>query len=230
VGLGSDTGLEAALASRLAFPAPIVLRLAQYGELLLDANRRTNLTGAKSAAELVEHIADSLEVLPYVRGRLVDVGSGGGLPAIPLTIASGCAVTMIESVRKKARFLERAVSELQLEGEVIVERAEEAARDARLRDRFDVGTARAVAGAPTVAELVLPFIAPGGAAILQRGTMDERERSALSDAALILASSVEGEHVVFGNRRLIVIRKTGPTPERFPRRPGIPQKRPLCNG
>jgi 16S rRNA (guanine527-N7)-methyltransferase len=120
------------------------------------------------------------------------------------------------------------LTELGLTGKVVAERAEAAGHDPRLREQFATGTARAVSSAPTVVELLLPLIAVGGVAVLQRGTMDERERHALSDAALMLGGQVESETMLEGERRVIVVRKTAPTATRFPRRPGIPEKRPLC--
>lgn len=203
-------------------------RLAAYGTLLLEANRRTNLTGAKTAEALLPHLLDALTPLPYVRGPFVDVGSGGGLPAIPLAIASGFAVTMVEAIGKKAAFLREALAALGLPGDVVAERAEEAARWAGLRETFAAATARAVAAAPVVLELVVPFLAPGGLAVLQRGGMDDRERAASADAAVMLGAAVEQEMPVMGERRLLLVRKVTRTPERFPRRAGIPQKRPLC--
>ncbi len=203
-------------------------RLARYGALLLEANQRFNLTGAKSAVELAPHLLDSLTIAPNVRAPLVDIGSGGGLPAIPLALATGIPVTLVETTQKKARFLAEMLDTLALAGEVVAERAEVAAHHERLRERFVSGTARAVSSAPTVAELLLPFLAVGGAAILQRGTMDERERHALADAALMLGGQVEREEQLDGERRVIVLRKIAPTPSRFPRRIGIPEKRPLC--
>lgn len=204
--------------------------LARYGALVLEANRQFNLTGAKSAAEFVPHIIDSLSVAPLVERSLVDIGSGGGLPAIPLAIVTGIPVTMIETTVKKARFLELMLAEFGLQGEVIAERAEVAAHDARLRGKFWSGTARAVSSASTVAELLLPFIEPGGAALMQRGTLDERERHALEDAAVMLGGRIE-RYVEIGaaaDRRIAVVRKTEETAIRFPRRTGIPEKRPLC--
>jgi 16S rRNA (guanine527-N7)-methyltransferase len=206
----------------------LVAPLARYGALVLEANRTFNLTGAKTARDLVPHIVDSLTVVPFVAETLVDVGSGAGLPAIPVAIATGVPITLIEATGKKARFLQRMVATFDLAGEVVAERAEVAARIERLRDAFASGTARAVSTAPTVAELLLPFIKPGGVAILQRGTMDARERSALADAALVLAADVDAEHALQDERRIILVRKHGLTPLRFPRRTGIPEKRPLC--
>jgi len=213
---------EAGVEERLVEP------LARYGVLVLEANRRTNLTGAKSPAELLEHLLDSLSVVPFVREPYVDVGSGAGFPAIPVAIAAGVPVTLVESTAKKARFLQEALGELGLAGKVVAERAERAAHDPNLRERFASATARAVAVAPAVAELLVPLLAVGGAAILQRGRLEEPERRALEDAALVLGARVESEHALDGDRRIIVLRKGRPTPTRFPRRIGIPEKRPLC--
>jgi 16S rRNA (guanine527-N7)-methyltransferase len=203
-------------------------RLARYGALVLDVGRRFNLSGAKSEAEIAAHLLDSLSVVPYISEPYVDVGSGAGFPAIPAAIATGAAVTMIEATAKKARFLGSALELLGIPGRVIGERAETTAREPLLRDQFAAGTARALGSAPTVAELVLPFIAVRGVALLQRGKTNAAERRALEDAALMLGGAVEAEITLYSERRLIVLRKLEPTPMRFPRRTGIPAKRPLC--
>jgi 16S rRNA (guanine527-N7)-methyltransferase len=203
-------------------------RLVRYGTAVLEANRQFNLTGAKTPEEFAPHILDSLTVAPYVRRSLADVGSGGGLPGIPLAIVTGVPVALIETTSKKARFLTEMLTDLRLMGAVVPARAEVAGHDPNFREHFTTGTARAVASAPTVAELILPFIAVGGTAVLQRGTMDDRERNALSDAVLMLGGRIESETALDGERRLIVVRKAEPTPARFPRRTGIPEKRPLC--
>lgn len=207
---------------------PLALRLARYGELVLEANRSFNLTGAKTAADLVPHLLDSLSVAPFVGTSLCDVGSGAGLPAIPVALATGVPVTLIEATRKKAAFLQRVLAAFDLIGEVVAERAEIAAHRPDLREAFAAGTARAVAAAPTVAELLLPFVEIGGLAILQRGTMDERERTALTDACLMLGAEIEEERRLDEQRRIVLVRKRTATPARFPRRTGIPEKRPLC--
>jgi len=208
-----------------AFVEPLGL----YAGLVLEENRRFNLTGAKNPAELLAHLLDSLAVAPFVSTPYVDVGSGAGLPAIPVLIVTAAQSTLIESNRKKARFLETAAQQLGIKATVFPERAEAAGRREDLRDRFATGTARAVASAPAAAELLLPFIAPGGLAILQQGRLEAAERQALEDAVLVLGGRFEQERLVQGERRLVLIRKEGPTPPRFPRRTGIPQKRPLCS-
>lgn len=202
--------------------------IARYGAVLLAANERTNLTGARSTHELLPHLLDSLTLLPYVQNPLIDIGSGAGLPAIPVALATSFGVTLVESRAKRARFLAETIADLCINGHVVVERAESAARQTALRDAFACGTARAVGAATVTAELVLPFIAPGGLAVLQRGRLDSAERSSLQDAALVLGAELETIVAIGEARSLCLIRKTEPTPTRFPRRPGIPEKRPLC--
>ncbi|MGH7660899.1 MAG: 16S rRNA (guanine(527)-N(7))-methyltransferase RsmG, partial [Vulcanimicrobiaceae bacterium] len=147
-------------------------RLARYGELLLEANRRVNLTAARTADAIAEQIADAFVLAPLIRGSLVDVGAGGGLPGIPLAILCGVSVTLIDATAKKVAFLRDALNALQLEGEAVTGRAETLGRDPRFRGQFAHATARAVGSAPTVLELTLPFVAEGGSALLQRGRID----------------------------------------------------------
>jgi 16S rRNA (guanine527-N7)-methyltransferase len=215
---------EAALAPGLA------RELARYGTLVLDANRSFNLTGARTPPELALHLLDSLSVVPYVREPYVDVGSGAGLPAIPVAIATRMPVGMIESATKKARFLAATLERLDLKGsEVHNERAEAAGQREAMREHFASGTVRAVGTAPTVLELLLPLIAVGGVAILQRGSRDQRDRASLDDAALVLGGYVEREDALEGGRCIVLVRKRTTTPHRFPRRAGVPAKRPLCS-
>lgn len=218
LGLLAGAGVEPALAAKLA----------AYGDALLAANARVNLTGAKSPEALAPHLLDALTLLPHVQGPAVDVGSGGGLPAIPLAIALDIPVTMIESVAKKAAFLTKACADLGITSEVLAIRAEDAGRAAGVRESFATATARAVSSAPAVAELLLPLVRIGGTAVMPRGSMEGREREALADAALMLGGKIENEVVVDGERRIVIVRKVAATPQRFPRRSGIPEKRPLC--
>lgn len=218
----------AALLGQAGVQSRLIEPLAHYGALVLETNRRFNISGADTPEELFPHIMDSLSIVPYVQGPLVDVGSGGGLPAIPLAIATGIEVTMVESTSKKAAFLEAALGALGLAGRVIPQRAELAGRDPALRDQFACATARAVSSASTVLELAVPFLRVGGVAVLQRGHLDERERNAVIDAAPMLGADLPEEVLLDGDRRVLLVKKTAPTPQRFPRRTGVPEKRPLC--
>ncbi len=208
----------------------LAARLAGYGAFLLDANRRVNLTGANDATALVPHLLDALTLVPFIEpgSTLVDVGSGGGLPGIPLAIATGVTVTLVEPIAKKAAFLREALVACGLSGEALAERAEVAARDPRYREQFDYATARAVSRAPTVAELTMPFLRIGGKALLQRGSLDGRERRAIEDAAPVLGAALLEEHHLAGEQRVLILEKRHPSSERFPRRNGVPEKRPLC--
>lgn len=222
-----DVALREHLAAAGIAP-PLLEPLADYGTSVLEANRSFNLTGAKTGTEISAHIIDSTSVLPYAGDDLVDVGSGAGFPGVVVALSAGTPVTFIESARKKAAFLTRTLAAFDLAGTVVAERAEVAAQRDDLRECFSSGTARAVSTAPAVAELLLPFIRIGGVAILQRGSMESRERTTLQDAALVLGAKVEAEIDLGGERRIVLLRKTAPTPLRFPRRTGIPEKRPLC--
>ena len=203
-------------------------RLAVYAALVLDANRRLNLTGARDGTAFAEHLLDALTLHGDVRGELVDVGSGNGLPGIPLALATGARVVLVEPIKKRAAFLAAALAGLALDGEVVAERAEDAARNPALRERFGTATARAVASAPAVAELTVPFLALGGRALLQRGSLAQHERNAVADAALVLGAELVEERPLEGERRILILEKRAPTGPRFPRRTGIPAKRPLC--
>jgi 16S rRNA (guanine527-N7)-methyltransferase len=205
-------------------------KLDQYARLVLEGNRSMNLTAARDEAAIWEHIDDSLTLLPYAASPHVDIGSGAGFPGLVLAIAGAVTVTLIESVTKKARFLEEAAAALDLEVTVVNVRAEEAGRDPHYRERFASASARAVAAAPTVLELTMPLLGLGGVALLQRGRIEEHERRALGDAALMLGGTVEEDVVLAGSRErhIVLVRKQAVTPARFPRRAGMARKHPLC--
>lgn len=202
-------------------------RLARYGALLLERGRAVNLTGAKNASEVFAHIADSLTLVEFVQGTLVDIGSGGGLPGIPLAIVTGAPVTLIEATVKKARFLREALDACETRGEVVAERAEVAAHEPALRERFDRATCRAIGTLPTALELTMPFLRVGGVALLQRGAVEEAERRAAGEAALVLGARLAAERTIAPGRLVLLFEKASPTGQRFPRRSGIPAKRPL---
>jgi 16S rRNA (guanine527-N7)-methyltransferase len=158
-----------------------------------------------------------LRGLPLVSGydgEIVDVGSGGGAPGIPLAHAlPGRAVVLLEAERRKAAFLESVAPP---NARVVWGRAEEQAVD-----WAGVAVAKALAHPPTAAEWCLPLVRPGGAAVLWVGPSAERERVA-AVAARLAAEPVDAPV------GLLVLHKLGPTPAGFPRRPGIAKKRPLA--
>jgi 16S rRNA (guanine527-N7)-methyltransferase len=219
--------IAAALAARAVVPS-LAARLARYGVLVLAGNQRVNLSGAKTPEAIAEQLADSLTVLPYVAEPYLDVGSGAGFPAIPLAVAAGLKPTLIEATLKKTRFLESLAVPLGIELTIVAERAETAAHRPELREHFASVTCRAVASAGASLELTLPFLRTGGVAVLQRGSIEPAERRALEDAALMLGGRVETEIPLHGVRRIVLVRKVVPTPSRYPRRPGVPGRRPLC--
>ena len=219
-------------------------QLAQFERYALDLvewNRRANLTTITDSLDIVrKHFLDSLSVLsvcdPKPGARMIDVGSGAGFPGLPLRIARpGLRVTLLEATRKKCDFLRHVVGALELDGVYVVNaRAEDAARDAAHRERYDVAVARAVAEAPTLVEYLLPFVKVGGCALaLKSGEVDaEVERAGAAIATLggrlqrIAPVSVPG---IDEPRTIVVVDKVAPTPDKYPRRAGMPEKRPIGN-
>ena len=182
------------------------------------------------AAELID---DSLVLLTFLgdASRLVDVGSGGGLPGLPLKLRRpDLQVTLIESDQDKAAFLVQAAARLQLLGVEVVNRpAEEAGQDGRYREAFDVAVARALAPMPVLAELCLPLVRVGGRLLAQK---TQREDIGTAHAALdLLGGALEAVNTAPSELRsegtIVVVRKVAPTPAMYPRRPGLPRRKPL---
>lgn len=217
-----------ALLSEAGVDERFVEPLGLYARLVLEANAKFNLTGARSAEQFVPHILDSLTVVPHIKPPYIDVGSGAGLPGIPVALVTGAETALLEATAKKAAFLLEALDLLQLgTARAVGARAEDAGRDPALRERFQSATVRAVASAPAALELVAPFLAVGGLAILQRGSAEPAEGPTLGTAAAELGFALESETALAGGRRLLLVRKLGATPGRFPRRTGMATKRPL---
>ena len=215
-----------------------------YYQELIDWNRRLNLTRITSYEEVqIKHFLDSLTVVlalelePPVDGRslrLIDVGTGAGIPGIPLKILlPDISLTLLDATAKKAAFLQHIKQKLGLDDiEIVVGRAEDVAREALYREKFGLVLSRAVAGLPTLVELTLPFCAVGGRFIAQKKGDVDREISQSARAIELLGGKLREVKKVdleeFADERwLVVIDKVAPTMEQYPRRPGIPAKRPL---
>lgn len=179
-------------------------------------------------------IEDSLVLVPHLQGvrRLADVGSGGGLPGLPLKIAlPALEVALIESNRRKAAFLVAAAAQLGLTGvEVIPARAEEAGRDPRLREAFDAVTVRALAHMAVLAELCLPLVRVGGRLLAMKAGAEAEVEAAIPALEALggrLAGIVPAPSPARARGQVVIVEKTGPTPDRYPRRAGLPERRPL---
>lgn len=210
-----------------------------YSGELLAWNQRFNLTAITDREGIaVKHFLDSLTCLlvmrPPARGRVVDVGSGAGFPGLPLMIAQPeIRLTLVEATGKKAEFCRHVVRSLRLDAvEVIHARAEEVGHMPGHRQAYDWAVARAVASMPVLVEYLLPFLRLGGRAVVQKGESGPAEVQASEEALRLLGGqvrqlvSVELPGVAEA-RYLIEVEKTAGTPAQYPRRPGIPAKRPL---
>jgi len=230
---------ERAGALGIELEATEVDRLGRYLGLLLAVNKTMNLTAIKDPADAVErHLLDSLAVLQVLAGvevaageplRLIDIGSGGGLPGLPIAICRGdAAVTLLDSTEKKCGFLKHAVGELGLENVTVLhERAETAARDrANKREKFDVVTARAVGRLASLAEITVPFAKVGGLCVLTKGQKADEEL-AEAKAALHLLHAAHAGTIETPTGRIVVLEKLRKTPGAYPREIGEPKRNPL---
>lgn len=209
----------------------------RYSDELQRWNERTNLTAVTDPHEIeVKHFIDSISCLPILEaaGRVVDVGAGAGFPGIPLKIMrSQLDVTLVEATRKKVDFCRHMITQLGLRGiEAVHARAEELGHQSGHRAGYDWAVARAVATLPVLVEYLLPFVRVGGQMIAMKGETGPQEAQAAEAAITVLGGRlrqlvpVELPTVV-ERRYLVVIDKVSATPEAYPRRPGVPAKRPL---
>ncbi len=232
--------LEEAPHIAAALPAGLLDAVERYVALLLDANRRVNLTRVTRPRDVARlHLLDALAALPLVDDaapeRVVDLGSGGGVPAIPLALARpGVAWLMVDSVGKKARVLGALVAALGLpNAEVSSERAEALGRGGRHRERYGIATARACAPLPVLAELALPLVTVGGRLLAWKGPLTDadeevrRGRVAIGQVGGGRLRIVPAGIDSLGGHSFVVVTKVRSTPAAFPRRPGEPSRRPL---
>lgn len=227
-----------------------------YYEELIRWNRRVNLTAIVDYEGVqIKHFLDSLTVtlaFTNVPSRILDIGTGAGLPGVPLKILyPAIGLTLVDSVHKKVAFLHHLIDRLGLEGvEILAERSEHLAQDESYRQQFDLVLSRGVAKLATLAELALPFCSLGGTFIaMKKGEVDEEVAEAQRAIVALggrlrqvkwirledltrgeLTGLGDSEKFEKGERALVIIDKLTTTPDRYPRRPGIPRKRPLFVG
>jgi 16S rRNA (guanine527-N7)-methyltransferase len=218
-------------------------KLLAYSRLLASYDR-ANVIGTRDTDKiLLAHVLDSLSCFLHEplfgAKRLADVGSGGGLPGIPVKIMKpDLATTLVESTGKKSTFLRYVVESLPLEGvEVANTRVEELGQEQAYRGAYDVVTSRAVASLSVVAEYGVPLLEIGGRVIVMKGRLEKIELSEGRRAADALGAEVAEitkvpmfSEVGHKERNLVILRKLRETPARYPRRSGMVAKKPLGAG
>ncbi|TME49962.1 MAG: 16S rRNA (guanine(527)-N(7))-methyltransferase RsmG [Chloroflexi bacterium] len=202
----------------------------RYAELLLEWNRTVNLTGARTLEQVEALIADAgaLVAASWTGvASVIDIGSGGGLPAVPLALAMPeVRFTLLEANARKCAFLEHVAGTLGLTNVTVAPgRAEELGHRPELREQFDRAISRAAARPEVLLELALPFVRTGGDLLAQVRPIDPH---LLEPAARLLGGGTPRlEHPTDGGA-LLVVPKLAPTPARFPRRSGLPDRKPLA--
>ena len=212
-------------------------------EELVAWNERFNLTAITDwKGVLIRHFLDSLSCLKAMPqaelaagARVIDVGTGAGYPGIPLKIVCpGMRLTLLEATQKKVTFLEHLIDRLGIDDVVAIHaRSEQIGQDRLHREHYDWSIARAVAKMPTLAEYLLPLARVGGAVLAQKGEDAAAEVHEADEAISTLGGDVRQLVPVelrglAETRYLVVIDKVAPSPEKYPRRPGMPKKRPLA--
>lgn len=208
-----------------------------YLALLTEWNEKMNLTAIKEPGEIAEkHFLDSLLILNCVDfpqgASLIDVGTGAGFPGIPLKILRpDLKLTLLDGLNKRLVFLKALLGELSLEAELVHARAEEAARKADYRMKFDFATARAVAQLPVLCEYCLPFLKQGGVFAAMKGPKIEAELQSAQKAVKLLGCGTLAAHEYAlpggDGRSLVLIRRAGPLAEVYPRHGAKIAKSPL---
>ena len=205
----------------------------RYADLMLEWNQRSNITAITEAGEVEDkHFLDSLYLAaqPEVQGDVADIGTGAGFPGVVLKIFKpDIKLTLVESNQKKVAFLQSIKEGLNLEYEVLSERAEELGR-AAYRERFDLVTARAVAALPVLAEYCLPLVKQGGWFVPMKGRLAEELDEARNAIGVLGGSLLEERpyHLPDGSeRKLYLIEKVKPSDQRYPRNTARIKKKPL---
>ena len=213
----------------------------RYYDVLIDWAERVSLTTVRDEEGVQRrHFLESAALVPVLaeegfslRDRsLIDVGSGAGIPGVPLKIIEpSLRLTLVEAKQRKAEFLRALLPELGFtDVTILTRRAEEAGHDPAQREQYDFAVAKALAPLRTLVELTLPFVQMGGVVIAPKGKEAEREAKEARDALETLNGSLRAIAdlpLSEPAQKVVLVDKVLPTPHRFPRRPGIPAKRPL---
>ncbi|CEH31597.1 16S rRNA methyltransferase [Aneurinibacillus migulanus] len=211
----------------------------KYYELLVEWNEKMNLTGITEKSQVYEkHFYDSITPAFYYDftnvESVIDVGSGAGFPGIPLKICfPSLKLTILDSLNKRLVFLQEVARQLELKNvEFVHGRAEDAGRDKKYREQFDMAIARAVARMNVLTELCIPFVKPGGVFLVMKGANVEEELNEGKKAIKSLGGKTEKVETFElpeeqSERNIIIVRKQEKTPAVYPRKAGTPAKKPL---
>lgn len=203
----------------------------KYFELLAEWNEKMNLTAITDESGVaLKHFADSLSLLNFVdipqNSSLADVGTGAGFPGVVLKIARpDIKLTLIDSLKKRLVFLNEVCSQLGIDAELIHSRAEDGARDEKLRESFDFAVSRAVARMNVLSEYCLPYVKVGGAFCAMKGAQANEEFKESLNAINTLGGKLEKKYFFElpengGERAIAVVRKVKNTPQKYPRQSG----------
>ena len=200
----------------------------------LEYNSHTNISAIRMREEIFDkHFADSLEVASFLKGgRVLDLGSGGGFPILPLALVFKDVnrkfhFTALDSIAKKTKFIELMKEEFSLSNlEIITDRSENLARDENYRETYDFVLARAVANLSTLIEYAIPFLKVGGTLIAFKSDDLEGEEGSYENALEALSSEIIDRHK-YASKQLIFIKKLANTDLKYPRKTGKPLKSPL---
>ena len=204
----------------------------KYYELLIKYNSMFNLTAITEKRDVyIKHFIDSvLGVDKLISGKLIDIGSGGGFPALPIKIMrNDLSVTLLEATGKKCEFLNTVIKELSLKGASVVNGRAETEAKTNVRESFDICTARAVARLNVLSEYCLPFVKTGGVFVAYKGGIEEELKEA-ERAIEILGGKIESVDYYSledAKRMIITVRKVKSTDKKYPRGNGKERKNPL---
>lgn len=216
-----------------------ICQFLDYERLILEWNQKTNITAITESRDIyIKHFIDSAVVNNYIGNEqsysLIDVGTGGGFPGIPMKIMNDTIqLTLLDSLNKRIAFLQAVVDTLFLKDVKLIHgRAEDFGSNVQFRQKFDVATSRAVASINVLSEYCLPFVKTDGIFIALKGENIEDELKNGEKAVKLLGGEVASviKYVIPGTdmgRSLVIIKKVSDTPDRYPRKAGTPSRKPL---
>lgn len=221
----------------IMFTEEQIIQFYKYMNLLIEWNKKINLTSIEEPQEIIlKHFIDSLTINSYIEDNqtLVDVGTGAGFPGIPIKIyRPNVKIVLVDSLNKRINFLNEVIKELNLKDiETVHSRVEDFGKNSKYRESFDIVTARAVSNLAVLSEYLVPLTKIGGNCICMKGNEIEEECNNAKNAIKILGGKISKidtfklpENDI--SRNIIVIQKTNKTPNKYPRKAGIPSKEPL---